>query len=155
VYLEENGITHAMVWQCCKLQQCRKKRLLNVSSYELVKTIHITCAVLTLAGFSLRGYWMLLDSRALQHRLTRILPHIVDTLLLASAITLAVMSRQYPFVTDWVTLQVVLLLLYIVLWSLALKRGKTRNLRRNYFVAALVTIALLFWAALTEPLLPF
>jgi len=68
---------------------------------------------------------MLLEHDALQLKLTRILPHVIDTLLLVSAITLVIMSGQYPLESDWVTLKLVLLSLYIVLGTFALKRGKT------------------------------
>ena len=58
--------------------------------YYAIKHLHVTCVVLSAAGFLLRGLWMITGSALLQHRLTRVLPHVVDSLLLLSAITLAV-----------------------------------------------------------------
>jgi len=63
----------------------------------------------------LRGTWMLTGNALLQHRLTRLLPHLVDSTLLLSAITLAVMIGQYPFSAGWVTAKVIGLLAYILL----------------------------------------
>ena len=63
-------------------------------SFQLLKSIHLTCAVLSISGFLLRGFWMIKNSPLLQHRLTKILPHIVDTLLLASAIWMTVMTKE-------------------------------------------------------------
>ena len=72
-------------------------------SYLVLKHIHITCVVLSGLGFCLRGWWMLTESAMRQHRLTRIWPHFIDTLLLGSALTMAWMSGQYPFVYGWLT----------------------------------------------------
>lgn len=98
---------------------------------------------------------MMLNHPALHYKLTRILPHIVDTLLLISAITLVIMSRQYPLASDWVTLKVGLLFVYILLGTFALKRGKTLAARRIFFVAALLTILAIFWTAIVKPVTPF
>ena len=46
-------------------------------NYLLLKHLHVTCVVLSGAGFALRGFWMLRESAMLQHRLVRILPHLV------------------------------------------------------------------------------
>ena len=87
--------------------------------YLAIKHLHITCVALSLAGFLLRGLWMCADSPLLYASLTRRLPHIVDALLLGSAIALAVMSGQAPFVQAWLTAKVAGLLVYIVLGALA------------------------------------
>ena len=60
--------------------------------YLALKHLHVTCVVLSGTGFFLRGIWMLRDSAALNWRLTRILPHLVDPLLLGSAIAMAFLS---------------------------------------------------------------
>lgn len=90
--------------------------------YEIVKTVHIVCVALSAAGFFLRGMLMLRGSPLLDAVWLRVLPHINDTLLLVAAITLAVMSTQYPFVAPWLTAKVLGLLVYIGLGSLALSR---------------------------------
>lgn len=110
--------------------------------YLAIKHLHVTCVVLSLTGFLLRGGWMLSGSALLQHRLTRILPHLVDTTLLLSAIWLAVAIRQYPFDAAWVTAKVLGLLAYIGLGTVALKRGRTRTIRLAALGAA---IAVYLW----------
>lgn len=105
--------------------------------YFAIKHLHVTSVVLSLLGFLLRGSWMLSGSALLQHRLTRVLPHIIDTVLLLSAIWLAAAIRQYPFEAGWVTAKVLGLLAYIVLGTIALKRGRTRAIRIGALVAAL------------------
>src|SRR5690606_39384348 len=69
--------------------------------YTLVKSIHVGSVVLSGAGFALRGLWMLSGSELLRHRVTRIVPHVVDTVLLAPAIVLVMMSGQYPTTFPW------------------------------------------------------
>ena len=115
-----------------------------VSLYYFLKIIHVSCAVLTFSGFTLRAYWMLVGSDWLQHKISRVLPHLIDTVLLVSAITMVIMSRQYPTLVNWVTIKIGLLLLYIVLGTFALKRGRTRQIRIVCLGGALLTIAAIF-----------
>jgi uncharacterized membrane protein SirB2 len=115
-----------------------------------IKGVHIACVVLSAAGFLLRGFWMLRASPLLTSRPARILPHLVDTLLLASALTLAVMSGQYPFVQSWLTAKVLGLVAYIVLGSIALKRGRSRTVRVAALAAAVLCFAYIVSVALTR-----
>lgn len=126
-----------------------------MGSYALIKYVHMGCALVSLVGFVVRGYWMLSASTALQHPLTRRLPHVVDTLLLCSAIALVVMSRQYPWVTGWVGLKIGLLPVYIGFGAFALKRGRTLRVRTRCLLCAIITIGLIFRVALTKPVLIF
>jgi uncharacterized membrane protein SirB2 len=93
----------------------------------------------------------LVDSKCLRYSLVIVLPHFVDSLLLLSAIALVVMSRQYPFRVDWITIKLVLLITYIVLGTFALKRGKTRQSRSLCYGLALVNIAAIFLVAILKP----
>jgi uncharacterized membrane protein SirB2 len=123
--------------------------------YFAVKHLHITFVALSGTLFLLRGSWMLLDSPLLQQRWVKIVPHVVDTLLLASAITLAWMSGMYPFVQSWLTAKVLGLVLYIVLGTIALKRGKTRAVRVSAFFAALLVFAYIVGVAVTKQVTVF
>lgn len=122
-----------------------------MSTYLILKNLHMTCAVLTFLGFSLRGYWMLTESAMLQKKAVKVFPHIVDTLLLLSAIMLAVVTGFYPFVYGWVTIKVILLVAYIVLGTFALKRGKTKQSRLVFFIASLAVLLAIFATAAIKP----
>lgn len=111
--------------------------------YLVLRNVHIGCAIATIALFVLRGAVMLADSPRLQGPVLRFLPHAVDTVLLTTALMLTTVIRQYPFSSGWLTMKVVLLIAYIVLGSIALKRGRTRGVRIAAFVAALATIGFL------------
>ncbi len=119
-------------------------------SYLLLKHLHVSCVILSGLGFFVRGVLMLKASPWLNSRLARTLPHVVDTLLLGSAITMAVMSGQYPFAQPWLTAKFFGLLAYIFLGSLALKRGRTRAQRAGFFVLALLAFAYIVAVALTR-----
>lgn len=119
-------------------------------SYLALKTLHVTCAVLSGSGFFLRGLWMCCASPMLERRWVRVLPHLVDTTLLTSAVALAVISGQYPFAQPWLTAKLCALLVYILCGTMALKRGRTRAVRVVYFVAALLVLAYIGSVAVTR-----
>ena len=123
--------------------------------YLAIKHLHMGCAGLSIAMFLLRGTWMLQGSSMLQRRWVKIVPHVVDTVLLGSAITLAVISHQYPFAQPWLGAKVVALVLYIVLGAIALKRGRTLRIRAIAFAAAIATFAYIVMVAVTRQVLPF
>ncbi len=118
--------------------------------YSTIKHLHISCALLSGSLFLLRGVWMLRDSPMLHWRTVKILPHVIDTLLLASALVMVSWSGQYPFVQNWLTAKVLLLIAYIVLGSIALKRGRTRTVRVSAFVAAVAVFSYIVMVALTK-----
>ena len=115
-----------------------------------LKIFHVSCATLSLALFALRGGWMLAESPRLQQRWVRIVPHVVDTLLLGSAIALALRLQQYPLVQPWLTAKVFALVAYIILGSVALKAGRSRAVRTCAFVAALAVFAYIVGVARTR-----
>ena len=119
-------------------------------SYYAIKHIHMLTAVITGVLFLLRGCWMITGSSLLRQRWARIVPHVNDTVLLASAITMAVWSGQYPFQQHWLTAKVLLLIAYIVAGTMALKRGKTRPVRITAFILALAFLGYIFKIALTR-----
>ena len=119
-------------------------------TYLILKHLHLTAVVLSFALFILRGLWMLADSPQLQRRWVRVVPHLIDTVLLASAIGLTLILQQYPFVNGWLTAKVLALIAYIILGSIALKRGPTRTIRALAWVAALATFGYIVSVALTH-----
>jgi len=115
-----------------------------------MKSLHVGCAALSIAGFAARGALMLGNSPILQNRFVRVAPHVVDTILLLSAIWLAWSLRQVPFVQGWVTAKVVALVVYIVLGAVALRRGRTKAVRATAFAGALLTAAYIVSVAATR-----
>lgn len=118
--------------------------------YLAVKHLHMSCVALSGTLFLLRGGWMLADSGMLARRWVRVLPHVVDTLLLTSAIVLAWWSGQYPLAQNWLTAKVLGLIVYIVLGTVALKRGRTKTVRTIAFAGALLCFAYIVGVAMTR-----
>jgi len=124
-------------------------------SYLLLKYVHVTAVATSFVLFFLRGIWMMQASGRLSARWVRVVPHVVDTVLLASAITLAVLTAQYPFVQSWLTAKVLALLAYIVVGSIALRRGPTRRTRIVAWVMALAVFGYIVAVARTHSVLPW
>ena len=118
--------------------------------YLALKALHVGCAILSIAGFAARGVLMLRGSQLLETRWLRVVPHVVDTVLLASALWLTILIDQYPFVEDWLTAKVLALVAYVVLGSIALKRGRTKGVRTVAFALALGVAAYIVTVALTR-----
>jgi uncharacterized membrane protein SirB2 len=123
--------------------------------YTALKTLHLATIALTLALFLLRGIWMMADSPRLKARWVRVVPHLNDTLLLASGIGLAVLLQQYPLVHGWLTAKLFALIAYIVLGTVALKRGKTKSQRIAAWIAALLVFGYMVAVARTHAPFPF
>lgn len=122
--------------------------------FSVLKLVHVTCVVASFALFWVRGVWMLQGSPRLQRRWARIAPHVVDTLLLASAIGMLVVARRSPFEFDWLSAKLVALVLYIALGTIALKRGRTRKARIMAWIAAQIVFLYLVAVALAKNPLP-
>ena len=93
-----------------------------------LKYLHVTCVVLSISGYLLRGVWMIRESPWLLKKWVRIVPHVIDTVLLSSAILLAIEIRQYPFVQGWLTAKVLALVAYIGVGAIGLKYGRTKKI---------------------------
>jgi len=123
--------------------------------YPALKAVHVACVTASYALFFTRGVWMIRESALLQQRWVKVVPHIIDTVLLLSAIALAVAMRQYPFVNGWLTAKVAGLVVYIGLGTVALKRGRTRRTRIVAWAAAQAAFFYIVAVALTRNPLPW
>ncbi len=110
-------------------------------AYADLRTLHVLFAIISVSGFALRGALIWVGSPILQRRWVRILPHINDTLLLAAAICLAMMSGQYPWTASWLAAKIVGLLAYIALGVAALRPRFSKPVRVAAWVAALICFA--------------
>ena len=123
--------------------------------YALLKSIHVTCVTITFLLFFGRGALMLADSPLLKVRLLRVAPHVNDTLLLGSAIGMAVISGQYPFAEPWLTAKLVALIVYIGAGMIGISYGRTKRTRVLAWMIALAVFAYIVSVALTRNPLAF
>lgn len=122
-----------------------------MQAYHLwFKHLHLTCISLSGCFFILRVIWQQRHSPRLQQRWVKILPHVIDTLLLLSGILLAINLQQYPLITAWLTAKLLALLVYIVLGSIALKRGKTAKIRLMAALGAVTVFTYIIAVALSR-----
>ncbi len=119
-------------------------------NYATLKLIHVSTVAISLGLFALRGAMMLKQVKT--PRLLGWLPHVIDTCLLVSGIALAVMAHFNPLQQPWLAAKLACVLLYIVLGSVALKRGKTKTLRLAALLAALAVVVFIVKLAWSKQL---
>jgi uncharacterized membrane protein SirB2 len=122
--------------------------------YLALKHLHMTLALLTFISFFIRGIWMWRSSLLLQKRLTKILPHIIDTLLLASALVLAYHLRLTPGENPWLLAKILALVVYIGLGVVAFKHHQA-GVRKVTWLLALLVFAYIVAVAITKNPLVF
>lgn len=116
----------------------------------MIKLIHMSTAFISISFFLVRGFWVFNHSDMMNKKWVKIAPHVNDTILLVSAIILAVGLQQYPFTHDWLTAKFIALLVYIVLGMFALKRAKEMKNKIVFFVLALLMFGYIVGVALTR-----
>ena len=118
--------------------------------YFTVKLVHQVAVALSLTGFFVRGAASLAGAGWVQGRAAKTVPHLVDTVLLLSALTLAWMLRLTPGNAPWLLAKIVGLVVYVGLGVVALRPGSSRTLRAAAWVGALATAAWIVSVALTK-----
>ncbi len=106
--------------------------------YLLLKTIHISCALLSISGFILRGYWTAFQPELMQMKVVKILPHIIDTVFLFSGIALVLSIDIKLFGQGWLIHKILLLFVYIYLGATALGHRKSKTIRVYAFFGAIL-----------------
>lgn len=123
--------------------------------YPQIKLIHQSATALTITGFFLRGAASLAGAAWVQGRTARIVPPIIDTVLLVSALVLAWTLRVHPGNAPWLTAKLCGLVVYIVLGIVALKPTVPRRWRAAAWIGALATVGWMVSVAITKQPLGF
>lgn len=118
--------------------------------YLQILWTHVGCVIASGSLFFTRGCMMLAGWPAANHATLRRISVVIDVLLLTAAITLTTIIHQYPFVQAWLTVKVLLLVVYIVLGVFALRRGRTRAIRAVCFGLALAVFLFIVTVARTH-----
>ena len=118
--------------------------------YVGVRDLHVTAVVLSITLFVVRAAWRQRSPERLQRKWVRIVPHVIDTILLLSGAWLA-WQLGASGVRGWLPAKLVALVLYVVLGTVALKRGRTSGVRLAAACAAVLTFAYIASVALTKP----
>lgn len=120
------------------------KELIMDSLYPAIKHIHLTFIALSVLFFIVRFVLHIRQSPIMDKKFVKIAPHVIDTLLLLSGLTLCFIIKQYPFQDAWLTEKIGAVVAYIFLATIALKAN--RNTLFKVF-AALGAIAWIVYAA--------
>jgi uncharacterized membrane protein SirB2 len=116
--------------------------------YLLVRAVHVAAVSISVPLLVVRAVIGIRASPERVPRLLRILPHIVDTVLLASAVLLSVILQQYPLLAAWVTAKVLALIVYVGVGTVAVKRGRTPRARAVALVLAVAVAGYMIGTAL-------
>jgi uncharacterized membrane protein SirB2 len=123
-------------------------------SWRWVLVIHVLSVATSITLFVIRGIWMMADSPRLCQAWVRVVPHVVDTVLLTSAIGLVVLTAQYPLQQNWLTAKIIGLLAYIGLGTVALRFGRNKRQRVTAWGLAVLVFAYIVAVAVTRNPLP-
>ena len=118
-----------------------------IEFYPQIKAFHIAFVIASVMLFAGRGGLVLAGSRWGMVAPVRYLSYSIDTALLTSALMLLTILPGAMFANHWLTVKLSLLLVYVLLGSFALKRGRTPKIRLACYVGALIVIAMVVGVA--------
>ena len=127
-----------------------------MTSYEIIKFIHVSTVIISILGFILRVSLKLLSTSYAQRFWFKKFPHVIDSLLLASALGMVFLLNINPFTTSWLAEKIIGLLGYILLGMIALHWSHTITVRLLAAGGAIVVFAYIVFVALSKkPLILF
>ena len=118
-----------------------------IEFYFQIKMVHIAAVLASGGLFAVRGALVLAGVKWAMSAPLRYLSYTIDTVLLTAALILLTALKLNPFVVPWLSVKLALLVVYVVLGSLALKRARSRRSRAVFYVAALATFAFMYFVA--------
>ncbi len=124
-------------------------------NYLLLKQIHISLALISICGFVLRWCWRMSRSRLAQMKLVRIVPHVVDTLFLATALMLGYLVPAHTLSAAWFGAKITGLVLYILLGMVAMRSAPEIKRALPAFTAAVLVFGWIVTVAITKSPLGF
>ena len=129
-----------------------------MNTFSTLLSIHLTSIALSVGLLTLRFWWRYTDARLASARWTRVLPPVIDTVLLLSGVALIAKTHILPFTGQgtWLTEKLFGVIIYIVLGFIALdyRRARSQQTRLIAFPLALVVLYIIIKLATTKiPLL--
>jgi len=121
---------------------------------ETIKTIHVFSAYITGLGFFIRGVLVIAQSPVLKHRALKTLPHIIDTVLFASGLTMMISWTIWPSSNTWLFAKLVALLFYIFFGLVMLRWGNSARNRWLGLLGGLLAYAYIIGVAYSKSVIP-
>ena len=117
-------------------------------SYAVLKIVHVASVVLSFAIFAVRGGNALSGQDGQGGKLGRIVPHVVYTILLLSAMGMVFITKQYPFVAAWPTVKFLGLVAFVAFGVFAFRGSQAR--KATFFGLGLLAFIFTASVALTH-----
>jgi len=118
--------------------------------YPEIRSVHIVAVITSGALFALRGLALLLGANWPRSLPVKYLSYTIDTVLLIAAMMLMTMLSQYPFAQSWLTMKVVMLVIYIGLGIAAFRPGRSTAARLGLWLAAMLVFGFIYTVARTH-----
>lgn len=118
--------------------------------WPLIKQFHIAFAVLVVCSFCVRAYWVMTGSIHLRSHWARWVPHVLDSVLFAAGLTMAVGLSISPLTHSWFAAKLIAIVAYVVVFHIALKRARTRGARMVAVLSSLLLLAYIVAVALNH-----
>lgn len=130
--------------------------MLRAMDYALVKSVHVLAVALSIGLFVVRAAWALQGSARLQQTWVRVVPHVIDTVLLVSALWLAWQFSRAPGVAHgWLAAKLVGLVIYVIAGTLVIKRARGTGAKAVALLVALLTFAYIVAVAFAKSPAPW
>ncbi len=122
--------------------------------YEILKHTHLTAILLSFLLFFVRGNLMMRNSGKATHKIFLIAPHVINLILIASGISLAVVMQLNPTNQPWLAAKLIALVIYIALGIATFKHSNLQA-RKALWVIALLAFAFMISVAVNKNPLGF
>ena len=126
-----------------------------LTSVSILKAVHVVAVTISISFFIVRLCWAFRRSPYLKRRWVRVTPHLVDTILLVSAIGMLIALQLSPFSEPWIRAKIVALCVYILSGSIALKRAPNEGARILAAAVALLSVTYILAVAISHKPVPF
>lgn len=123
--------------------------------YVDLKFSHVVLVYVSVIFFNIRFWLFTLIGKGQRPKILRILPHIIDTCLLALGVALVVVTGFMPFtdVAQWLSIKLGFLVLYVIFGALAIRDGRPFPIRLGAYLMANGCVFAMIYLALTKPVL--
>ena len=116
----------------------------------ILKNIHMSLAAISVALFCLRFALLMTNANLLKNRWLKVVPHIIDTVLLLIGLVMMVKLALYPGQVDWMSEKLIAVVAYIFTGYYTLKLARNNMMRIFGFLGALGWIILVARIAMTK-----
>ncbi len=121
--------------------------------YSLLKSLHLILIILSVLLFNLRYVLRIRFPYRPLRPVWRRLPHIIDSLLLATGVALTIITHAVPFFdAQWLGVKLVLLVFYILFGAYALRTRARSKESLFVYLMAMACVLLMVLLAVYKPL---